>query len=38
MYEKNKSIYWIMNIGNFIFIKDSFLKNDENEQNFSREI
>ena len=38
MYEKNKSIYWILNIGNFIFSKDSFLKNVENEQNFSREI
>jgi glycosyltransferase involved in cell wall biosynthesis len=38
MYEKNKSIYWILNIGNFIFSKDSFLKNVKNEQNFSREI
>jgi glycosyltransferase involved in cell wall biosynthesis len=38
MYEKNKSIYWILNIGNFIFSKDSFLKNVENEQNFSREM
>jgi glycosyltransferase involved in cell wall biosynthesis len=38
MYEKNKSIYWILNIGNFIFSKESFIKNVENEQNFSREI
>ena len=38
MYEKNKSIYWILNIGNFIFFKDSFLKNVVNELNLPREI
>ena len=38
MHEKNKSIYWILNIGNFIFEKDSFLKSVQNELNLSREV
>lgn len=38
MYEKNKSIYWILNIGNFIFNKDNFLKSVQNELNLSREV
>ena len=38
MFDKNKSIYWILNIGNFILPKDKFLKDVKNDLNFSREI
>ncbi len=38
MSDKNKSIYWVLNIGNFILFKDNFLLNIKNELNFSREI
>jgi len=37
MYQKNKSIYWVLNIGNFIFHKDMFLKFMKNNENFSRQ-
>lgn len=37
MYHKNKSIYWVLNIGNFIFHKDMFLKFMKNNENLSRQ-
>ena len=37
IHNKSKSIYWVLNIGNFIFYKSMFLKNTKNTDNFSRE-